>query len=209
MCIFPRGDLERASLGWNTKSTRITLLCASLSLTLRAAIGSIENCELWIARKKKEFLFSLVCSLATFATFSWVFRCNSHDVSAVRLYEKLNCVSSTRVEWNWKQENNEEKVVKLRVESFDERVKSSLVLECVSVVRLHELFHSRMAMIFASCKCTIWYASEKLKVFNLMFWRDMMYVLPFPASKMTMMTFLMIWISSVQNTIKIFHWNSN
>lgn len=40
-----------------------------------------------------------------------------------------------------------------------------LVLECVSVVHLHEISIYLRGWCFESCKCTIWYAPEKLKVF--------------------------------------------
>lgn len=45
-----------------------------------------------------------------------------------------------------------------------------LALKCVSVVHLHGLsiIFERDGGCYASCKCTIWYAPEKLKVFSLL-----------------------------------------
>lgn len=48
------------------------------------------------------------------------------------------------------------------------RPKWILVLECVSVVHLHGISIDSKGWCFASCKCTIWYAPEKLKVFSLL-----------------------------------------
>lgn len=54
--------------------------------------------------------------------------------------------------------------------SSSPRPTNHLVLECVSVVHLHgiSIIFERDGGRFASCKCTIWYAPEKLKVFSLL-----------------------------------------
>lgn len=151
MHIFPRGDLEsycwvEYEIWWN-RSTRS---------------AKKIHWKLW------SFYFFFSSRAMQLCNFLMGFPCNSHTQHRRRRWLRNSIVQL----WNSRSFDAVCRMGKLWHRSskkIKKRVKSSLVLECVSVVRLHELFSIReWRWIFTSCKCTIWYASEKLKVFNLM-----------------------------------------